>query len=59
MSLIGSTACVTFSYIFPGLISGRNGEGLFARAGGYAVVGMAGIIAIITIVNTLSGHVEL
>lgn len=59
LSLVGSTACVTFSYIFPGLIKARNGRKRGGRAGGIAVVLMAVVMAGVAIVNTLSGHAEL
>lgn len=59
LSLVGSTACVTFSYIFPGLIKLRNGRTRLGRAGGASVVAMAVVMAGVAIVNTLAGHAEL
>ncbi|KDD77191.1 transmembrane amino acid transporter protein [Helicosporidium sp. ATCC 50920] len=59
LSLVGSTACVTFSYIFPGLIMARNGPTRSSAASGYAVVALAVIMAAVAISSTLSGHTEL
>lgn len=59
LSLVGSTACVTFSYIFPGLIMARNGKTRLGRVGGGSTVIMAVVMATVAITNTLSGHADL
>ena len=56
VSLIGSTACVTFSYVFPGLLLFRRAQNGAGKALGGAVVGLAALIASTAIFNTLTGN---
>ena len=56
MGLIGSTACVTFSYVIPGLILARLGRGPLARHVGGALVALAAVMAATAVANALSGN---
>ena len=55
VSLVGSTACVTFSYVFPGLLLWRLGETPSQRAGGGAAIALAGAMAALAVGNFVSG----
>lgn len=57
VSLIGSTACVMFSYVFPGLLTARCGDSRAVRVGGVSIVVLAAIIAVTTVIGTLTGHI--
>ena len=59
MGLIGSTACVTFSYVFPGLIMARGGGSAASRTAGASIVVLAAIMAATAIANTLAGNQEM
>jgi hypothetical protein len=56
VSLVGSTACVVFSYIFPGLLVLKNESGVVERgvAGGVVVLGV--MMAVIAVYDTLTGQ---
>lgn len=58
VSLVGSTACVTFSYIFPGLLVRRDPQ-LWRRVAGLGTVGLGVVMAVVAVFNTLSGHASL
>ena len=53
---VGSTACVAFSYVFPGLLVLRKDPGLLRRgaAGGMLVLG--GSMAVLSVYNNLRGQ---
>ncbi|GAB4822555.1 hypothetical protein N2152v2_009601 [Parachlorella kessleri] len=56
VSLVGSTACVTFSYVFPGLlVLRRDSRPLWRTAAGGMIV-LAAVMAVLAIFNTLCGH---
>ena len=56
VSLVGSTACVTFSYVFPGLlVLRRDGRPLW-RAAAAGMIVLAAVMAVLAIYNTLCGH---
>lgn len=59
LSLVGSTACVTFSYVFPGLLMSAGGATCRGRTAGKAVIAMAAVMAGVAVANTLSGHADL
>ena len=58
VSLVGSTACVTFSYVFPGLLL-RKAKTAGGRAAGAGAVALAAAMAATAVINTLSGNAEL
>ena len=58
VALVGSTACVTFSYVFPGLLLVRKSRGVAGRALGGGAVALAAVIAIVGIYNALTGDAE-
>lgn len=59
VSLVGSTACVTFSYVFPGLLLFRKAKTAGGRAAGAGAVALAAAMATTAVINTLSGNAEL
>ena len=59
VSLVGSTACMNFSYVFPGLLLARKAKTAGGRAMGSGAVTLAAAIAASAIYNTLSGTAEL
>lgn len=61
MSLIGSTACMVFSYTFPGLLAIRLGTGASTarKAGAAGAVAMSAVIALLAVYNTLMGKSEM
>ena len=56
VSLVGSTACVTFSYVFPGLLLVRRARTTGGRVIGGGAVGLAALMASVAIYNTLTGN---
>lgn len=56
VSLVGSTACVTFSYVFPGLLLVRRARTAGGRVLGAGAVGLAALMATVAIFNTLTGN---
>lgn len=56
VSLVGGTACVTFSYVFPGLLVYRRGSTAFERFRGGSLVILAGVMATVTVFNTILGN---
>jgi amino acid permease len=56
VSLMGSTACVTFSYVFPGLLLYRRARTVGGKVLGAGAVALAALMAAVAIVNTLSGN---
>lgn len=56
VSLVGSTACATFSYIFPGLLVLRREAGLVRRGAAGGMVCLGACMGSIAVYNTLSGH---
>ncbi len=59
VSLVGSTACVTFSYIFPGLLVLRRDTSTARRACAAGMIGLGSVMAALAVFNTLSGHAGL
>lgn len=56
VSLVGSTACVTFSYAFPGLILYQRAVSGYDKAAGLAAVILAIVMATTAIFNALTGR---
>lgn len=56
VGLIGSTACVTFSYVIPGIMMAKLGAAPASRAAGQAIVALAAVMAATAVANTLSGN---
>jgi amino acid permease len=56
VSLVGSTACVTFSYVFPGCLLFRRARTVGGKALGAGAVALAALMATVAVVNTLSGN---
>jgi sodium-coupled neutral amino acid transporter 11 len=56
VSLVGSTACVTFSYVFPGCLLFRRARTAGGKILGAGAVVLAALMAVVAIVNTLSGN---
>eukprot|EP00887_Chlorella_sp_A99_P004364 scaffold15.g4364.t1 len=59
VGLIGSTACVTFSYVVPGLIMAKGGSSAAGRAAGVSIIVLAVVMAVTAIANTLAGNQEM
>ncbi|GAB4819195.1 hypothetical protein N2152v2_006241 [Parachlorella kessleri] len=59
VSLVGSTACVTFSYIFPGLLVIKGDSRGVARAFAYGAVALAGVMACTAVYNTAIGNTDM
>lgn len=61
--LQGSTACVTFSYIFPGALVLKSKEaadqGCGARTLAKGTIGLACTMAALSIFNTLTGRADM
>jgi solute carrier family 38 (sodium-coupled neutral amino acid transporter), member 2 len=55
VSLVGSTACVTFAYAFPGLLLIRKATSRLESATGYGGVFLATIMAATAIYNAITG----
>ena len=58
VSLVGSTACVTFSYVFPGLLLVKRAETRGGRVLGGGAVALAALMAATAIINTLTGNAD-
>ena len=56
LALVGSTACVTFSYVFPSLLILRCQRGLAARAGALGLLTLGAAMAAIAVYNRLAGQ---
>lgn len=56
VSLVGSTACVTFSYVFPGCLLFKKARTMGGKVLGIGAVAIAALMAVVAIVNTLSGN---
>jgi len=56
VSLVGSTACATFSYVFPGMILIRQPWTKQDKVIGIGAIWLASVLAITGILNTLNGH---
>ena len=55
LSLVGATACVTFSYIFPGLLVLRCQRAALPRAGARGMIALGAVMAAIALYNRLAG----
>ena len=58
VSLVGSTACVTFSYVFPGLLLVRRAQSAGGRVLGAGAVALAAVMASVAVYNTLTGNAD-
>lgn len=56
VSLVGSTACATFSYVFPGMILIRQPWNNYDKVIGVGAIWLASVLAVTGILNTLAGH---
>lgn len=56
LSLIGATACVTFSYIFPGLLVLRCQKAALQRSGAVCLLVLGAAMAAIALYNRLAGR---
>ncbi|KAG7671241.1 hypothetical protein Ndes2526B_g02287 [Nannochloris sp. 'desiccata'] len=56
VSLVGSTACVTFSYVFPGCLLFRRARTTGGKVLGAGAVALAALMAVVAVLNTLSGN---
>lgn len=56
LSLVGATACVTFSYIFPGLLVLRCQRSALQRAGAAGLLALGAAMAGIALYNRLTGR---
>ena len=56
LALVGSTACVTFSYVFPSLLILRCQRGVAVRAGALALLALGAAMAGIAVYNRLAGQ---
>ena len=56
LALVGSTACVTFSYVFPSLLILRCQRGLAVRAGALGLLTLGAAMAAIAVYNRLAGQ---
>lgn len=59
VSLIGSTACMAFSYVAPGLLLARDSKSRAGRASGVGAILLAASISTVAIYNTLSGQFDM
>lgn len=58
LALVGSTACVTFSYFFPGALVLKCQSGWALHAGAVCMIALGVVMAAVAIANQLSGHGE-
>lgn len=56
VSLVGSTACVTFAYVFPGCLLFKKARTMGGKVLGAGAVALAALMALVAIINTLSGN---
>ena len=56
LALVGSTATVVFSYLFPALVVLKSAPTLAQRGGAGALIGLGGLMAATAIYNHLAGH---
>ncbi len=56
LSLVGATACVTFSYIFPGLLVLRCQRSALQRGGAAGLLALGAAMAGIALYNRLTGR---
>ena len=59
VSLIGSTACMVFSYVAPGLLLARDSKSGTGRACGVGAILLAASISAVAIYDALSGQFDM
>lgn len=59
LALVGSTACVTFSFFFPAALVLEGGRGgAAARAGAVSMIALGAAMAVIAVYDQLTGRGE-